>query len=45
MIAARRLNLMRDLFERQDNPKLKAIIPQFINSTIEQMNWFLKKNN
>ena len=45
MIAARRLNLMRDLFDRQDNPKLKAIVPQFINSTIKQMNCFLKTNN
>ena len=45
MIAARRLELMRSLFERQDNPKLKAIIPQFVDSTIEQMNQFLKTSN
>lgn len=45
MIAARRLHLMRDLFDRQDNPKLKAIISQFVNSTIEHMNQFLKTTN
>ena len=41
MMAARRLHLMRDLFLRQDNPKLKAQIPKFINLTIEQMERFL----
>ena len=45
MIAARRLHLMRDLFLRQDNPKLKVIIPNFINLTIEEMNQFLKPIN
>ena len=45
MIAARRLELMRSLFERQDNPKLKAVIPQFVDSTIEQMNQFLETSN
>lgn len=45
MMAARRLHLMRDLFERQDNPKLKVIIPQFVNSTIEQMEQFLQNSN
>lgn len=44
MMAARCLHLMRDLFLCQDNPKLKAIIPIFVNLTIEQMNQFLEKS-
>lgn len=41
MIAARRLYLMRDLFLRQDNPKLRSLTPKFIESSIEEMKKFL----
>ena len=45
MMAARRLHLLRDLFLRQDNPKLKAQIPKFVNFTIEQINRFINPIN
>lgn len=41
MIVARRLHLMRDLVLRQDNPKLRALIPKFIDVSIEEMKKFL----
>lgn len=43
MIAARRLHLMRDLVLRQDNPKLRALIPKFIDVSIEEMKKFLNQ--
>lgn len=43
MIAARRLHLMRDLVKRQDNPKLRALTPKFIDSSIEELKKFLNQ--
>lgn len=43
MIAARRLHLMRDLVLRQDNPKLRALLPKFIDVSIEEMKKFLNQ--
>jgi Ser/Thr protein kinase RdoA (MazF antagonist) len=41
LIAARRLQLFRDLLQRQDNPKLRELIPQYIEKSVELMKKFL----
>lgn len=43
MIAARRLHLTRDLFLRQDNPKLRTLTPKYIDASIEEMKKFLNQ--
>ncbi|KYC36735.1 hypothetical protein WA1_44465 [Scytonema hofmannii PCC 7110] len=43
LIAARRLHLLRHLLQRQDNPKLRALTPKFIDSSVEELNKFLNQ--
>ncbi len=41
LIAARRLHLLRDLLQRQDNPKLRELTPKYIENSVEEMKKFL----
>ncbi|MBR8836590.1 MAG: hypothetical protein DSM106950_21870 [Stigonema ocellatum SAG 48.90 = DSM 106950] len=41
LIAARRLHLLRDLLQRQDNPKLRELTPKYIEKSVEEMKQFL----
>jgi Ser/Thr protein kinase RdoA (MazF antagonist) len=43
MMAARHLHLMRDIFLRQDNPKLQVLTPKYIDASIEEMKKFLNQ--
>ncbi|MDF5733787.1 MAG: phosphotransferase [Rhizonema sp. PD38] len=42
LIAARRLHLLRDLLQRQDNPKLRALTPKYIQDSVTDMGKFLE---
>lgn len=41
LMAARRLQLLRDVFQRQDNPKLRSLTPKFVESSVEELRKFL----
>jgi Ser/Thr protein kinase RdoA (MazF antagonist) len=41
LIAARRLQLLRDLLQRQDNPKLRELIPDYVEKSVELMKKFI----
>lgn len=43
LMAARRIHLLRDLLLRQDNPKLRALTPKFVASSVEELEKLLNR--